>query len=228
MEPTRDMYRLEVVSDTICPWCNVGKHRLAKALTELEPELSFEVIWRPFELNPNMPRNGMDRRAYRFAKFGSWQRSQALDAQVTGIGALEGIVLRHDLITRTPNTFGSHRLIELAGREGVQDAVVEAIFSAYFTEGRDIGQHGVLTDIATSNGLSEARVVAFLAGDEGIDDVIRKKEHGLKSGIQGVPSFLLEGAYLFSGALSTAQMVKSLRQAVEHLGSGQSIGSRDA
>lgn len=228
MERTRDAYRLEVVSDTICPWCYVGKHRLAKALTELESELSFEVVWCPFELNPNMPRNGMDRRAYRSAKFGSWGRSQALDAHVTSIGALEGIVLRHDLMTRTPNTFDSHRLIALAGHEGVQDAIVEAIFSAYFTEGRDIGHRGVLADIAVSKGLSEAQVVAFLASDEGIGDVVREKERALKSGVQGVPSFLLEGVYLFSGALPTAQMVGGLRQAVERLGSGQSIESQDA
>lgn len=228
MERTRDMYRLEVVSDMICPWCFVGKHRLAKALAELEPELSFEVVWRPFELNPNMPRDGMDRRAYRSAKFGSWEHSQALDAHVTGIGALEGVVLRHDLMTRTPNTLDSHRLIELAGHEGVQDAIVEAVLSAYFTEGRDIGERGVLADIATSNGLSEAQVVAFLTSDEGIDDVVREKERALKSGVQGVPSFLLEGVYLFSGALPTAQMVNGLRQAVDRLSGSQSIGLRNA
>ena len=132
-------FRLDIVSDTICPWCYVGKRRLAAALPILEAEgLTFDVAWRPFQLNPTMPREGLDRRAYRSAKFGSWEKSQALDAQVTEAGASAGLVFRHDLMAKTPNTVASHALIRLAHETGgaaTQDRVVEALFSAYFTLG---------------------------------------------------------------------------------------------
>ena len=112
-------FRLDIVSDTICPWCYVGKRRLAAALPILEAEgLTFDVAWRPFQLNPTMPREGLDRRAYRSAKFGSWEKSQALDAQVTEAGASAGLVFRHDLMAKTPNTVASHALIRLARETG--------------------------------------------------------------------------------------------------------------
>src|SRR4051794_30663092 len=110
---------LEVVSDAICPWCYVGKRRLAKALALLARDgLTFAVRWLPFQLNPDMPKGGVDRRAYRTRKFGSWERSQALDARVAAVGAGEGLAFRHDLMARTPNTFDAHRLVWLAGRAG--------------------------------------------------------------------------------------------------------------
>ena len=122
---------LEVVSDAICPWCYVGKRRLAKALALLAQDgLTFTVRWLPFQLNPDMPKGGVDRRAYRTRKFGSWERSQALDARVAAVGAGDGLAFRHDLMARTPNTFDAHRLVWLAGREGTQDAVVDGLFAA--------------------------------------------------------------------------------------------------
>ena len=152
-------FRLDIVSDTICPWCYVGKRRLAAALPVLG--LTFDVTWRPFQLNPTMPREGLDRRAYRSAKFGSWEKSQALDAQVTEAGASAGLVFRHDLMAKTPNTVASHALIRLARETGdaaMQDRVVEALFSAYFTQGLDVGDLAVLADLA--EGLeSSARVL---------------------------------------------------------------------
>ena len=112
-------FRLDIVADTMCPWCYVGKRRLAAALPILEAEgLTFDVTWRPFQLNPTMPREGLDRRAYRSAKFGSWEKSQALDAQVTEAGASAGLVFRHDLMAKTPNTMASHALIRLAHETG--------------------------------------------------------------------------------------------------------------
>jgi predicted DsbA family dithiol-disulfide isomerase len=141
-------FRLDIVSDTICPWCYVGKRRLAAALPILEAEgLTFDVAWCPFQLNPTMPREGLDRRAYRSAKFGSWEKSHALDAQVTEAGASAGLVFRHDLMAKTPNTVASHALIHLARETGdaaMQDGVVEALFSAYFTQGLDVGDPAVL------------------------------------------------------------------------------------
>ncbi len=135
---------LEVYSDAICPWCYIGKRRLEKAQRILGERYELRVIWRPFELNPSMPREGMDRKAYRSAKFGSWAKSQALDAEVAKEGASEGLTFAHAKIERTPNTFDSHRLVWLAGTQGKQDTVVEAIFRAYFVQGKDIGDRSVL------------------------------------------------------------------------------------
>jgi len=132
-------HHLIVVSDVICPWCFMAKRNLEKALQIVGPELQMEITWSAFELNPEMPKEGMDRRQYRSKKFGSWEYSQSLDAQVVEAGASAGITFRHDLIARTPNTFNAHRLIWLAQEEGVQDAVVESLFRAYFTQGQDVG-----------------------------------------------------------------------------------------
>jgi predicted DsbA family dithiol-disulfide isomerase len=132
-------FELDVVSDVICPWCLVGKRRLEKAIALLGPDAQVKVTWRPFQLHPSMPREGIDRNAYRKAKFGSLEHSQMLDARLTAVGATEGIEFRLDRIKCTPNTFDAHRLIWLAQRHDKQDAVVEALFKAYFMDGVDVG-----------------------------------------------------------------------------------------
>ena len=129
---------VDVISDVICPWCYIGKRRLEKAVAAFEGEHEVRVRWLPFQLNPTCRRKGISRREYRTKKFGSWERSLELDAQVVAAGRAEGIQFAFDRIERTPNTLDAHRLIWLADKEGVQDAVVEALFRAYFTEGRDI------------------------------------------------------------------------------------------
>src|SRR5580704_15734594 len=122
------------------------------AKVTLAPDVKASVTWRPFELNPGMPKAGLDRRAYRSAKFGSWQRSQALDAQVAAAGRSDGLAFNHDKMERTPNTNDAHRLIWLAGQQGKHDAVVEGLFAAYFNEGRDVGDQAVLADVGASAG----------------------------------------------------------------------------
>jgi hypothetical protein len=126
---------IEVISDAVCPWCWVAKRRLESAIKALAPDVKASVTWRPFELNPGMPKAGLDRRAYRSAKFGSWQHSQALDAQVAAAGRSDGLAFNHDKMDRTPNTIDAHRLIWLAGQQGKQDAVVEGLFAATSTKG---------------------------------------------------------------------------------------------
>ena len=206
---------LEVVSDAICPWCYVGKRRLAKALALLAPEgLTFAVRWLPFQLNPDMPKGGVDRRAYRTRKFGSWERSQALDARVAAVGAGEGLAFRHDLMARTPNTFDAHRLVWLAGREGTQDAVVDGLFAAYFVEGRDIGEPGVLADVGAAAGLDRARVLAMLAGEEGAAEVAAEERAARRLGVEAVPTFLLDGRPLVAGAQEPGLLAAELRDAV--------------
>src|ERR1700687_5398637 len=137
---------VDVISDVICPWCFIGKRRLEKAVAAFGRE-QVRVRWHPFQLNPRILKGGMNRQEYPTAKCGSWERSLALDAQVAAAGRGEGIPFAFDRIMRTPNTLDAHRLIGLADTEGVQDAVVEAVFRGYFVEGRDIRQNTVLLDV---------------------------------------------------------------------------------
>jgi predicted DsbA family dithiol-disulfide isomerase len=208
--------RIDVVSDAICPWCWIGKRHLEGALARLAGEGErFEVHWRPFQLNPDMPREGVERAAYRAAKFGTAERSRELDAQVAAAGATAGLEFRFDRQGRTPNTVDAHCLVRRAGAVGgtaVQDAVVEALFRAYFQEGRDIGNAAVLAEIASGAGLADA--AAVLASGEGEAEV-REEDAGFRRlGISGVPSFALAGHVLFSGAVPAERMADVFRRAL--------------
>ena len=213
---TAALSRIDVVSDAICPWCWIGKRHLEGALARLAEEGDrFEVHWRPFQLNPDMPREGVERDAYRAAKFGSIERSRELDAQVAAAGAAAGLEFRFDRQRRTPNTVNAHRLIRHAGAVGGtarQDAVVEALFRAYFQDGRDIGNAAVLAEVAAGAGLDGA--AAFLASDDGAAEV-REEDAGFRRlGISGVPSFALAGHVLFSGAVPAERMADAFRRAL--------------
>ncbi len=205
---------VEIVSDAICPWCYVAKRQFGRAVARLPGDVAVSVHWKPFELNPDMPVEGMDRVAYRSRKFGSWEYSQQLDAQVTAAAAQAGLMMRHDLMKRTPNTFNAHRLIWLAEQEGVQDAVVEGLFSAYFVEGRDVGDTGVLADLATVAGIDRARASVFLAGTEGAAEVAAAEAASKRGGMNGVPTFVINGHPTFSGALRAELMLAHMLDAV--------------
>jgi len=142
----------------------------------------------------------MDRREYRMRKFGSWERSQQMDAQLSAVAAQEGLNFRFDLLQRTPNTFDAHRLIWLAGQRGIQDAVVETLFRGYFSEGSNVGDHAVLADLAGEAGMERAEVLAFLAGEWGAAEVKADELVATGAGLSGVPSFIFKGRLLFSGA----------------------------
>jgi predicted DsbA family dithiol-disulfide isomerase len=207
--------RIDVVSDAICPWCYIGKRHLDGARALLEPEgLSFAVYWRPFQLNPDMPREGVERAAYRAAKFGSAVRAAELDARVAEAGAAAALTFRLDLMQRTPNTLDAHRLIRFAESRGAQDAVVEALFAAYFTEGRDIGDPVVLADCARMSGLDVGDVAAMLAGEAEREPVLREERAARQAGVNGVPSFFIEGHFLLSGAVPAQSLAEALRRAV--------------
>src|SRR5258706_11411947 len=208
---------IEVISDAICPWCWVAKRRLGSAIAALAPNITASVTWRPFELNPEMPKAGVDRRAYRSAKFGSWQRSQVLDAQVAAAGRSEGLVFNHDKMERTPNTVDAHRLIWLAGQRGKQNDVVEGLFAAYFNEGRDISDQAVLADVGACAGLDRARILATLASDEGHADVRSELQRAINLHVSGVPTVLVDGVPLFSGAIRAELMEAELRKAAGHV-----------
>lgn len=208
--------RLDIVSDAICPWCWVGKTNLDAALVILEKEdgLRFAIRWRPFQLNPDMPVEGVDRAQYRAQKFGSLERSKQLDAQVAEAGRRAGVEFRHDLMLRTPNTIEAHRLMRLAEPSGLQHPLMEAIFRAYFHEGRDIGSRAVLADIGQAVGLDAAALAAFTEGHAARHEVMAEEEGYRRAGISGVPSFVLDRYLLWSGAMPAEQMAAGLRQAI--------------
>lgn len=209
---------ITVISDAICPWCFIGKRHLDLALAELPEDISVSVAWHPFELNPDMPAEGLSRRDYRTAKFGSWERSRALDAQVEAAAAQAGIEIHHERMTRTPNTFDAHRVIWLAGEHGVQTAVVAALFHSYFVEGKDIGDGAVLAKAARDGGLEDIDLPAFLASDQGRSEVRAGLDEARRLGVSGVPTFILNNAIGLSGA----QPPETLRQAIlESSGSGR-------
>ncbi|MGH7155102.1 MAG: DsbA family oxidoreductase [Acetobacteraceae bacterium] len=206
--------QLDIVSDVICPWCYIGKRQLERALAVLADEgLNFTVRWNPFQLNPDMPPEGVERAAYRTAKFGSAEKAATLDARVTEAAAGAGLAFRLDLIPRTPNTLNAHRVIWLAGRNGMQDAVVEALFAAYFTRGCDIGDPAVLTTCASDAVLQRDAVTALLGGDEAAAELRAADRAAREAGVNGVPSFFLDGYGLFSGAMPASDMAEALRRA---------------
>ena len=206
--------RIDVISDAICPWCYIGKRQLERALAILaEKGLHFDVAWHPFQLNPDMPAEGWDRKEYRIQKFGSWEKSQAMDARITETAAGIGLEFHLDRLTRTPNTVNAHRAIWLAGQHGVQDAVLEALFKLYFVEGGDLGGTALLTETASAAGLDRDALVAMYAGDEGHEVVLRGDAAARQGGISGVPSFLMGGYLLFSGALPAEQMAEAFAHA---------------
>jgi len=210
--------RIDVISDVICPWCYIGKRHLERALDILEQaKLRFTVAWHPFQLNPEMAPEGVDRQQYRLAKFGSAERSKQMDERITGVAAGVGIDFHLEKLTRTPNTVKAHRVIRFAGQKGVQDGVVEALFEGYFCNGADIGDAKTLADLGHKGGLDYDSVLAMLATDEGTREVLAGDQMARNCGIQGVPSFALQGHVLFSGAVPADEMADTFRRAWELL-----------
>ncbi len=202
---------VDVYSDVICPWCYVGKRRLERALKAWDG-VPVNIRWRPFQLNPTMPRNGMDRRRYLDTKFGSPAAAQAIYDQVSTAGADEGIPFAFARIARTPNTFAAHRLIWLAGHHDKQDEMVELLFRQYFLEGGDVGSIETLSLAAAQAGLDQAATETFLTGDEGVGEVKAEEAAGHRLGIRGVPYFVFNGANALSGAQPSEQLLAAFRQ----------------
>src|SRR5208282_432643 len=173
---------IDIISDVICPWCFIGKRRLEKAVANLDRQHEVRVRWLPFQLNPTMPKEGIRRREYRTRKFGSWERSLELDAKVVAVGETEGIHFAFDRIERTPNTLDTHRFIWLADKQGIQDAVVEALFQGYFTEGRDISNRRALIDVVAEAGLERGKAEGVLNRDDGLEAIKEANEQARRAG----------------------------------------------
>jgi predicted DsbA family dithiol-disulfide isomerase len=215
---------IEIYSDVVCPWCYIGKRRLERALGQLNDVAQAQITWRPFELNPTMPKEGMERTTYLESKFGSLDRFRQLEEHVLAAGAAERIPFAFGKMARTPNTLMAHRLIWYAEQQGRQDAVVESIFRGYFVEGADIVMPSTLVQLADRSGLSAEAVERFLKGGEGTEEVKAEEAAGHRLGIRGVPYFVLNQTSGISGAQPVDVFVSAIEKVLIHM-SGAAEGS---
>jgi predicted DsbA family dithiol-disulfide isomerase len=190
--------KLDIFSDPVCPWCYLGKANLDRAL-EAHPDHPFEIEWHPFQLNPEMPPEGVDKRAYLAARFGEGQLDQIHD-RFRDIAKKAGVTMDPDTPKRIPNTFDAQRLIHWAGVEGRQTPMVAALMRAYWVEGRDIGDRAVLAALAGEAGLDAAAMARLLASEADADSVAAREVHARERGVNAVPTFIVGGQYVLSGA----------------------------
>lgn len=193
------MIRLDIFSDPVCPWCYIGKANLDRALQD-QPGHPFQILWHPFQLNPEMPPEGMDKRAYLEAKLGGKGRVDAIHERLREVARAAGVQMDPDKPQRIPNTLDAHRLIHWAGIEGKQSAVVTALMRAYWVEGRDIGDEDTLADIAGENGMDRDATLRLLQSDADATDIMARDEDARSKGVNSVPTFLVAQQYVVSGA----------------------------
>ncbi len=193
------MIRLDIFSDPICPWCYIGKANLDRAL-EVHAEHPFEIEWHPFQLNPEMPAEGADRRSYLEAKFGGKQNAVAIYARVVEAAEAAGLTINFEAMNRVPNTLDAHRMIHWAGLEGRQTAMVSALFRANFRDGKDIGDKATLATLAGEAGMDAALAARLLATDEDRADITARDLHARQRGINAVPTYIIANQYVLSGA----------------------------
>lgn len=202
--------KVVIYADVICPWCAVGDARLAAALA-MTPDIAVEAEWRAFQLNPGMPPFGMPRADYYTAKFGGKAEAMRVYSAVAAAGAVNDVVFDFEAIQTTPNTVQAHRLIYHAQAQGRGRAMIDALYAAYFREGRDIGDDATLADIAVETGWPRAAITDFLAGDARREQVIEDDKEARRGGVNGVPLFVFDGRFAVSGA----QQPEALARAIE-------------
>lgn len=213
---------VDVISDVVCPWCYIGQKRLEKAVAALR-DIDVDVRWRPYQLDPTIPPEGKDRKAYMLAKFGSEEKLKQIHDRIVPLGAAEGIDFHFQDIRIAANTLDAHRVIRWAASagEGVQNRVTKALFSANFEKGEYIGDHAELARIAGENGMDEAVVAGLLATDADKDAVLAEIEQAQRMGVTGVPFFVLEGKYAISGAQDPETLADAISQVAAMKASGQ-------
>lgn len=208
--------KLDILSDPICPWCYIGKTHLEKALAAI-PDHPFVIEWHPFQLNPDMPDAGMDRREYLETKFGGKDGAVRAYAPVVEHAHNAGLNINFEAMSRTPNTLDAHRLIHWAGIEGKQTEAVDALFRAYFVDGRDIGNHEVLGDIADSIGMDAAVVQKLLKTDADREDIAKRDTHSREMGVNSVPTFIVANKHAVPGAQPPELWEQVIREIMSQL-----------
>ncbi|MDO9415442.1 DsbA family oxidoreductase [Pararhizobium sp.] len=204
---------IDVVSDVVCPWCYLGKARIEQAVDNLSDEVSVAINWRPYQLNPDLPPEGVDHKAYLAEKLGGQDAVDRAHAMLSGLGREAGISFNFDAVKISPNTLDAHRLLRWAAIEGraQQNIVADLLFKANFSEGRNVGDRSVLLDIAEKAGLDRAVVATLLATDADKDSVAEEIAMAREMGITGVPCFILDNKYAVMGAQSVDVLTEALR-----------------
>lgn len=211
------MVKLDIISDPICPWCYIGKANLDAALAQF-PDHPFTIEWHPFQLNPEMPAGGMDRKTYLETKFGGKAAAAKAYAPVVAHAEKAGLTINFEAMQVTPNTIDAHRLIHWAGIEARQLLVVDLLFKAYFVEGRDIGSHEVLADIADMAEMDAALITRLLASDADVADIRARDAHSRDMGISAVPTFVVANQHAVPGAQPTELWVKVIGDIIAQIG----------
>jgi predicted DsbA family dithiol-disulfide isomerase len=209
---TEPAITVDVVSDVACPWCYIGKRRLERAI-ELVPKIQVSVRWQPYRLDPTIPPEGMDRNAYIIRKFGSLEALDEAHERLTAMGRAEGVDYHFERITRSANTINAHRLVRWAAVTGAEDAMVERLFVAYFSEGLDIGSIEVLASLAGEVGLDANATAVRLTGDEDREAVAGAIEDAYRIGVTGVPCFIIDQKYAVMGAHPAESLARAITQA---------------
>lgn len=225
LSPQQPRLSIEIVHDLVCPWCFLGTRRLMRTLHQ-RPGSGFDLVWRPFLLNPDMPRAGMPRTDYVIRKFGGEERARRLYASIGEIGRAEGVSFNFERIRRTPSSLDAHRLVRWAARDSRATETVEALFSAYFTDGRNIGDLTVLAAIAEEVGLDPLRARLFLARDEETEAVHAENLRAHRLGINGVPCFVIGGRNAIAGAQDQEVLARLLDVAAVEAALGIGAGAR--
>ncbi|MGG7567941.1 DsbA family oxidoreductase [Rhodovulum sp. DZ06] len=205
------MITLDVISDPICPWCYIGKTQLDRALAA-RPDHPFDVFWRPYQLNPDMPREGMDRRAYLSAKFGGDEKAAEVYAAVEAAAAEAGLKIDFSKIDRTPNTLDAHRLIRWARVEEVQGKVVDELFRRNFEDGEDISDPAVLCAAAAAAEMDADLVATLLASDADLQEVRDEDAQAREIGVRRVPTFIVNEQYALQGAQPPEIWAKAIEE----------------
>jgi predicted DsbA family dithiol-disulfide isomerase len=217
MSTNGEALTIDIVSDVVCPWCYVGKKRLARALAGEKSAGEIQVRWRPYQLDPTIPPGGLDRKTYMRNKFGDNGRLEEVHQRLRTLGAEEGVAFAFDKIERSPNTLDAHRLIRWASATGAQEAIVETLFSLYFEQGRDIGDRSLLVETARKAGMDSELVEKLLADGSDETEVRQEIAQAQSLGVTGVPFFIFASRFGVPGAQSAEVLSTAIGQARKSL-----------
>ena len=211
----RSQLKIDIVSDVVCPWCAIGYKKLSEAMTQMNEEVSFIVNWKPYELHPEIPAEGFDKKEYYKIKFGESSGSNDRFNFISDEGKKVGIEFNFNKSKNLPNTFLAHRLLWLCRSKNIQDILAEALFYAYFTEGRDVGNKDVLIEIASENGLNREEIRKFFQTNIGYDEVLREENRAREMNIFSVPTYIFNKKYLLVGGQEPDTFVAYMKKVIE-------------
>ena len=211
----RSQLKIDIVSDIVCPWCAIGYKKLSEAMTQLDDEISFEVNWKPYELHPEIPKEGFDKKEYYKIKFGESSGSNDKFNFISEEGKKVGLEFNFKKSKNLPNTFLAHRLLWLCRSKGKQDVIAEALFYAYFTDGRDVGNEDELIEISSENGLNKQEIKDFFQSSIGHEEVLREENRAKEMNIFSVPTYIFNKKYLLVGGQESETFKAYIKKVIE-------------